>query len=449
MRRRVSALLAALALACALWSAPARASSSPSLAWEDGEGRGEVLLALQGLDGSGIYAAQLELTLSGSWPDADFSPAGQGVYSVCQAEEDGRGTHLTVCLSSRTAPLGSGERLFLGTLDLGGRGSGDDVLPPAVQLTLLGRGLNRIEELSGAADVQGRADISDWGGGTDSGSDEQTYRITVLQSQGGTVKADASRAEEGERVTLTVTEEAGWELESLSVYGAKDREVAVSERDGGKYTFRMPGSGVEVAPVFARTGREEPDEPEPPSVLPFTDVRESDWYCDSVRYVYGQGLMNGVTADRFGPDEPATRGMIVTILHRMEGSPEAPAPAFPDVRADFYYAQPITWAASRGIVTGYEDGTFGPEDNITREQLAAILYRYARYKGWDTAASAALDRFPDVGKISPYALEPFAWAVGEGLIAGMANGQLSPGGTATRAEVATILMRLEALVQHS
>ena len=211
----------------------------------------------------------------------------------------------------------------------------------------------------------------------------------------------------------------------------------------------MPGSGVEVAPVFARTGREEPDEPEPPSVLPFTDVRESDWYCDSVRYVYGQGLMNGVTADRFGPDEPATRGMIVTILHRMEGSPEAPAPAFPDVRADFYYAQPITWAASRGIVTGYEDGTFGPEDNITREQLAAILYRYARYKGWDTAASAALDRFPDVGKISPYAVEPFAWAVGEGLIAGMANGQLSPGGTATRAEIATILMRLEALVQHS
>ena len=110
--------------------------------------------------------------------------------------------------------------------------------------------------------------------------------------------------------------------------------------------------------------------------------------------------------------------------------------------------RPIAWAEANGIVTGYEDGTFGPEDNITREQLAAILYRFARYKGWDTGAGVSLDRFPDAARISPYAVQPIAWAVGEGLISGMANGTMSPGGTATRAEAATILMRLEALARR-
>lgn len=271
--------------------------------------------------------------------------------------------------------------------------------------------------------------------------------MTVLRAQGGTVRASASRAEEGETVTLTVTEDSGWELESLTVYDARDREVKTAGQPE-KYTFRMPSSDVEVETVFTRTEEmETPPERNAASML-FTDVRESDWFYSAVRYVFEQGLMNGTTADRFGPDEPTTRGMIVTILHRMEGSPAAPDPTFPDVRADFYYAQPITWAAAWGIVTGYEDGTFGPEDNITREQLAAILYRFARYKGWDRTGSTPLERFPDAGRISPYAVEAFSWAVGEGLITGMANGLLSPGGTATRAEVATILMRMETVAHR-
>lgn len=381
MSRRGPALLAALALSCVLLTPFARAASSPVLAWEDGEDRGEILLALQDLDGSGVYAVQLEMELAGRWPDADFDPAGRDAYSVCQAEERGDSTCLTIYLSSRSEPLGSAERLFLGYLDLGGRGDGEDVLPSGAELTLLGRGLNRMEALSGQTALRGRSGISDWDGG--------------------------------------------------------DRDERPSRPDRPK----------PEEPELDPEPEETPEESAPPAALPFADVRESDWYCGAVRYVFEQGLMNGTTSDRFGPDEPTTRGMIVTILHRMEGSPAVPDPTFPDVGADFYYAQPVTWAEAQGIVTGYEDGTFGPEDNITREQLAAILFRFARYKGWALAAPAPLDRFPDAGRISPYAEEPLAWAVGGGLIAGMANGMLSPGGTATRAEVATILMRLDAVVQ--
>ena len=447
MNRRLPTLLTALALAGSLGTFSARAASSPSLAWEEGDGRGEIFLALEDLDGSGVYAAQLELTLDGSWPEADFIPANRDLYSVCQAVDGGDSTRLTVCLTSRNSPLGSQERLFLGTLDLGGRGSGEDVLPASADLTLLGRGLNRIEDLSGRTDLRERSGVTDWGEDAPDEEDGERYRINLPRTEGGTVRADASRAEEGERVTLTVSADSGWELESLEVFDRKDRPVELRERSEGTYTFQMPASDVEVEVSFVRT-EEEPPAPDVPGNLPFADVRESDWYRSAVAYVYEQGLMNGITADRFGPDEPTTRGMIVTIFHRLEGSPEAPAPAFPDVRADFYYAQPIAWAEANGIVTGYEDGTFGPEDNITREQLAAILYRFARYKGWDTGAGVSLDRFPDAARISPYAVQPIAWAVGEGLISGMANGTMSPGGTATRAEAATILMRLEALARR-
>ena len=148
MNRRLPALLTALALAGSLGTFSARAASSPSLAWEEGDGWGEIFLALEDLDGSGAYAAQLELTLDGSWPEADFIPANRDLYSVCQAVDGGDSTRLTVCLTSRNSPLGSQERLFLGTLELGGRGSGEDVLPASADLTLLGRGLNRIEDLA-------------------------------------------------------------------------------------------------------------------------------------------------------------------------------------------------------------------------------------------------------------------------------------------------------------
>lgn len=183
-------------------------------------------------------------------------------------------------------------------------------------------------------------------------------------------------------------------------------------------------------------------EPEPdPAALPFTDVKESDWFYQEVKYAYDQGMMNGTAADTFAPSLPTSRAMIVTILYRLADSPAAQAHAFPDVAPAQYYASPVGWAAGQSIVNGYEDGTFRPDGLLTREQLAAILYRYSRAMGYDTTQRGVLTGFTDVASISPYAVEPLSWAVGTGLLTGMGDGSIAPGGYATRAQVATILAR--------
>ena len=176
--------------------------------------------------------------------------------------------------------------------------------------------------------------------------------------------------------------------------------------------------------------------------LPFTDVKSGDWFCDSVRYVYENELMSGTGTTTFGPNEKTTRGMIVTILYRLENEPSVSADsAFSDVEAGQYYANAVAWANQNGIVTGYDDGRFGPNDTITREQMAAILYRYADYKEQDVSAAADLSAFTDAGNVSDYAVQAFEWAVSEGLITGSTDTTLSPAGSALRCEVATILMR--------
>ena len=176
--------------------------------------------------------------------------------------------------------------------------------------------------------------------------------------------------------------------------------------------------------------------------LPFTDVKSGDWFCDSVRYVYENELMSGTSTTTFGPNEKTTRGMIVTILYRLENEPSVSADsAFSDVEAGQYYANAVAWANQNGIVTGYDDGRFGPNDTITREQMAAILYRYADYKEQDVSAAADLSAFTDAGSVSDYAVQAFEWAVSEGLITGSTDTTLSPAGSALRCEVATILMR--------
>lgn len=178
-------------------------------------------------------------------------------------------------------------------------------------------------------------------------------------------------------------------------------------------------------------------------VLPFTDVLPSDWFYNDVCYVYANGLMNGMTATTFGPYGNTTRGQIVTILWRLEGQPAVlGACPFTDVAAGSYYEVAITWAAANGIVTGYDATTFGPEDQITREQMAAILYRYAQGK---QLASPALNNnlvvFADADKVSGYAVEAMNWAVGQGLINGMGDGTVAPQGNAIRAQAAAILHR--------
>lgn len=175
--------------------------------------------------------------------------------------------------------------------------------------------------------------------------------------------------------------------------------------------------------------------------LPFTDVNTTDWCYDAVQYVYEKGMMNGTSTTTFSPDSTTTRGMIVTILHRMEGTPAATGTAFTDVPAGQWYSDAVSWASANGIVGGYGNGLFGSNDPITREQMVAILNRYSMYKGYDTAAAGSITGFADAAQVISYAVEPMGWAIGNGLISGTGNNTLVPKGNATRAQAAMILMR--------
>lgn len=267
-----------------------------------------------------------------------------------------------------------------------------------------------------------------------------TYTVTVPTAENGTITADKATAQEGDTVTLTVRPAEGYVLQSLTATcaAAAPGTVPLQEKGEGIYTFAMPVGDVTVTGTFAL--EEEEEEPWPP--FPFTDVPETMWYYDSVYYVYAHGLMNGTAATLFSPGNPTTRGMLVTILYRMEGSPQGAGwGPFTDVTPGAYYAQPIAWAAWNSIVNGITSTTFAPDRNVTREQMAAILYRYTAWKEWDVSQQGNLFQFTDWQKVQTYARTPLAWAVASGLIQGKENQRLDPGGPATRAEVATILQR--------
>ena len=173
----------------------------------------------------------------------------------------------------------------------------------------------------------------------------------------------------------------------------------------------------------------------------FIDVDLSKWYHEGIDYAVITGMMNGVGDGLFNPDGTTTRGMIVTILHRLEGEPTAKASAFRDVQSGSWYENAVNWASQNGIVTGTSSSTFAPNTPVTREQLATILYRYAQYKQYDSNGKADLSMFKDSSSVSSYAMDGVSWAVNAGLINGVGDNMLSPSGSATRVQVATILMR--------
>ena len=184
---------------------------------------------------------------------------------------------------------------------------------------------------------------------------------------------------------------------------------------------------------------EEPEKEEP-FTNPFTDVQEGAWYYDAVKYVYQNSLMMGTGDTTFGTNGTTTRGMLVTILHRLSGESEAGMSSFSDVAADKYYAKAVAWAAENRIVSGYGNGIFGPEDSITREQMAAILINYAEFKDYDVTARADLSKYTDADTVSDWARDAMAWANAEGLIQGDGAG-LNATGKVTRVQVAAILQR--------
>lgn len=266
------------------------------------------------------------------------------------------------------------------------------------------------------------------------GSGVTTYLVDVEDAADGEVKSSHSRASQGTTVTLIVIPDEGYELASLTITKSSGEDVKFTDKGNGKFTFTMPSGNVTVEAVFTEIT---------PAPLPFTDVAENAWYAEAVRYVYEHGLMTGTSATTFAPNATTSRSMIATILWRMAGSPVVNyAMDYADVAQGQWYSEAIRWAASEGIVGGYGNGLFGTNDPITREQLVTMLYRYAQAKGYDTTQGGmAIREYADFEQISGYAVEAMTWAVNTGIINGTSSTTLSPQGAATRAQVATILMR--------
>lgn len=226
--------------------------------------------------------------------------------------------------------------------------------------------------------------------------------------------------------------------DSVTISGASGGSVVVSE-NGATTTTTTITPGQDVSVSFAGE-TEQPDEPA--SDLPYRDVRANDWFYDAVKFVSDEKLMTGTGANTFAPNLTTTRGMIVSILYRLEGGPQINGSSpFTDVKDDDWYGDAVRWAERAGVVSGTSATTFAPNAAITREQLAAILMNYANYKHENTSARADLSKYSDVGKISSWANDVMAWAVSKGYISGMTATTLAPQGSATRAQVAAILQR--------
>lgn len=281
--------------------------------------------------------------------------------------------------------------------------------------------------------------LTDDGNGTytvskqDQGSTvDPRYIIYVERSDNGSVSVWPGTAAAGTVVTVNVKPDEGYVLDELAVTDSIGRELDVQYKGSGKYTFKMPASWVKIEASF-RTRR-----------MPFADVAENAWYTDAVRYVYEHDLMDGIGSTTFAPDATTSRAMIATILWRMAGSPAVNGSiGFSDVADGQWYSEAIRWAASEGIVDGYGNGSFGPNDPITREQFAAMLWRYAASAGYDVSIGESTNilSYADATNVSEYAIPAMQWACGSGVITGISEATLVPLGEATRAQAATMLMR--------
>lgn len=274
------------------------------------------------------------------------------------------------------------------------------------------------------------------GGGGGGAVAPTTYDIVIPSALANTVKADKTKAAAGDTVTLTAAGEG-----TLTVTDANGKTVALTDLGSGKYTFKMPSAKVSVG--FKTTADQPCDGGKDCPSAPFTDVDTAKWYHLSVDYVLTHKMMNGVSSRAFAPNANLTRGMLVQILYNLEGKPKGTAANFSDVQADAWYAEAVGWAASNKVVTGYADGTFRPNAAVTREQAAAILYRYAQSKGIDVSVGENTNilSYVDVQQASEYAIPALQWAVGAGVLNGKNGGRLVPTGTATRAEIAAIMQR--------
>ena len=269
-------------------------------------------------------------------------------------------------------------------------------------------------------------------GGSSSG--KTTYKVTTSAVNNGGVNASPSNAEKGATITITLSPDKGYKLDKLTVTDGSGKSVSTVKKSDTVYTFTMPASAVKVGVSYVKAT-------ETPSGTKFNDVSANDWFASAVDYVTGKGMMNGTADNTFSPKAHTTRGMVVTVLYRLENQPSTSAASFTDVASGAYYANAVAWANANGIVSGYGSGKFGPNDKVTREQLAAILYRYAQYKKYDVSGAKSLDGYTDAQSVSSYAVPALQWANAAGIVTGKSGSKLDPKGNATRAEVAAMLMR--------
>lgn len=280
--------------------------------------------------------------------------------------------------------------------------------------------------------------------GGSGGSSSPTYSIKVPKIPNCTIKVSPTGASKGTRITLTVRPDTGYVLSNLAVTGPQGKQIPLNQTDDYKYTFRMPDGKVDIS---AEVEAKQPD-PVPAEGTPFLDVKETDWFYHDVAEVYAKGWMVGTSKDSFSPREQISRGMIVTILHRIAGEPAAENTYFADVPLNRYYTAAAAWAVEQGIVTGYGDGHFGPSDPMTREQIIMILYNYANLSGVNTGAQSDLSQFNDLDQLSSDARRAMSWAYSIGLIRGKGDGILDPAGATTRAETAAFLIRFTELTEN-
>ncbi len=257
---------------------------------------------------------------------------------------------------------------------------------------------------------------------------KEGYSITVADTKYGKIKVSEKNADEDDRITITVEPDYGYQLTWLSIKAKDGTKVSYSEGyTKNTYYFYMPDQDVTISATFSR------------GTLPFTDVKRTDWFYDAVSFTYNMGIMDGVETNKFSPSTTITRGMVVTMLWRMAGEPYASGTYFDDVSYGRYYTTAVAWSARNNIIEGSGANTFGVNDPITREQLAVILYRYAKYMNYSTTTSS-LYGYDDANKVSSWAKDAMGWAVRNGVIGGVTNTTLCPNNTATRAEVAQMFM---------
>ncbi|MGI6031380.1 MAG: S-layer homology domain-containing protein [Eubacteriales bacterium] len=282
--------------------------------------------------------------------------------------------------------------------------------------------------------------------GSGGGSGNPSYAVTIPTPEHGKITSSPVNAASGTTVTLTVTPDEGYTLDSLTVTDSSGKKIEVSSIGGGQYTFTMPAALVKIQTEFVQSAPswENCEGGKGCPLTGYTDLNTAAWYHDGIHYCLEKGLMAGTEEDRFSPDGTLTRAQMVAVLWRLENKPVVNyAMNFEDVPQGQWYSEAVRWAASEKIVEGYDDTFFGTNDAVTREQLAAILYRYAQYKGYDVSLEegAAILSFTDSDQISSWAYEAMQWACGSKLISGNGDGTVNPTSDTRRCEFATLMMR--------